>query len=222
MTRSFHPARHGVLFLSLLAVCLTGCNPDNKEVAEAKRFAADLRALLPTSNKLIDEEHDIANELRIVLNVFGVVNPATPPGKPEPLPAKPEAPPANPEAPQAKPETLLTKLTLYVDRLTALRNARRQLLASVRQGVWQSAMVFAVQMDGVAELNYQINRTEAWLELAQNVRLRTSLNHKGDIPELPKLNHELDSYLMNSRETPILSQITSLLEEYRFSFAEIK
>ena len=215
MISNFHSTWFGAVLIFMLAMCLAGCGSEYDEVGEAKRFASELKALVPAASKLIADEHDIANELKIILNESGVGSPPT-------SRAKTEGTQIEPEILEKKPETIQAKLSSFVDRLIALRNARQQLLANVRQGVWQAAMVFAVQMDAVGQLNYEIERTEAWLELAQNVRLRTDLGRKGDFPELPKLNHELDSYLQNSRETPLFSQILSLIDEYRFGYSEVK
>jgi hypothetical protein len=193
MTYPFDRPRRWGLAALLLILCLYGCGPRGGEVSEAKALGRTLLSLAPSAKDLIDQEHVIANELKITLDEASTIN----------------------------PEDFRGRFNGYVDRLIAIRNKRRQIQETVRQGVWQSPMVHVVQHDAVVQMQDEITRTETWIEFAQNIRLRSDLGRKAEFPELPKLNKQLDSFLGQPPENPLGAQVRTLMEEYRFAEGEI-
>ena len=225
-TNRFYVVKHWMVLAVALYIGfgLTKCGPRKGEVAEAKRLASELKALAPAAFNLIHEEHELANQLKIMLDESAKLEP-----KQDPKLGATEMKPVNDTEGRPAPTILIVsttilkaRLTTYVNRLIAIRNERRQIRETVRQGAWESPMVFVVQHDAVRQLTAEIARSELWLELAENVRLRTELGRMGDFPELPKLLHELDSYLGVPLENPLGAQVRDLMEEYRFGETELK
>lgn len=167
--------------------------PRASEVTEAKVMARSLKVLAPGALELIQKEHVIANELKITLE----------------------------EAASVDPEEFRKKFNSYVDRLVDMRNKRREILASLRQGLWDSPMVFVVQHSALAQMKDEIARTETWIEFAMNIRLRSELGRKGEFPEMLKLNKQLTAYLLLPPEDPLNDQVQGLMEEFRFGEAEL-
>jgi len=113
------------------------------------------------------------------------------------------------------------KFTAYLDRLIALRDKRQQIRDAVAQGSYDSPMVFVIQHDAVIVLNDDIARTQAWIELAQNLLLRADMHRNGSFPELQVLSTKLALFLNQPAEDPLYSQVRDLQEEYRFGEGEV-
>lgn len=187
----------GVALLPLLSLTITGCIhivPVGRigEVTEAKRLYKTLKGFAPESRDLLVQEHDVANALKIALD----------------------------EAPQLSKETLRDKFNSYSDRFIAIRNRRQQILEAIRQGMWDSPMVFVVQQRAMAGVQDDIARTETWIKFAQNIRLRTELGRDKDFPEFAALSHQLEGFLSLSVIDPLSIQLRALQEEFRFNEGE--
>lgn len=164
------------------------------ESREALALGRVLKSLRPQASEQLQTEHTVAQELKVTLE----------------------------EASQLQPEIFAQKFNGYVDQLIAIRNRRRQISDAIRQNSFNSPMVFAIQQDALNMLGHEVERTQTWIVLAQNVRLRAELrsnapeaDRKKGFPELPQLNHELDTFLAETGEDPLGNQLKSLQMEYR-------
>ena len=170
-----------------LLLTLSGCsNP--AEVKEAKVLGGVLKRLAPEARDLVEQEHELANELKITLDESSNIDAAE----------------------------FSRRFGGFVDRLIVMRDKRRHIADSVREGYFGRPMVFAVQNSAAMQMQDEIARTDSWIEIAQNVYLRAKLQHKGSFPEMAKLNKMIDVFLGLPRETPLYSQMGALGEEYRF------
>lgn len=195
--RNIH--RIGVALAAASIVFLSGCInvvplrlPSN-EKSEAIALARILRRLAPQAQELLRQENNLANELKVTLDESGGM----------------------------EPNQFRQRFNSYVDRLVAIRDQREQIQETIRQSAWQSPMVQVVQHDAILMLQDEITRSETWIRLTQNVRLRTELGRQKDFPELTQLSHQLAGFLAQTGEDPLNTQIRSLQEEYRFGLGEL-
>ena len=184
--------------LLLPVLLLSGCInlvpvPIMGEVEEAKALARTFRSQLPQVREQLQKERDVAQNLTITLE----------------------------ESAQLQPGVFRDKFNGYIDQLVAIRTKRREIDAVVRQQLWQSSFVFAVQQDALKDIRGELARSQSWIELAQEVRLRAELGRTKDFPEFSRLSHELNTFLADTGEDPLGNQLRTLFEEYRFGEAEI-
>jgi hypothetical protein len=163
-----------------------------RESTEAKALAKTLRRLAPEAKELVLKERDVANAIRITLDVTAL----------------------------ADPVTFRTKLRTYRQNLIEIRSRRTQMRAAIAQEVWQSPLVFAIQQDALRTLNDALLRGETWIQSAQNLQLRADLGQRKSFPELLVLGKELDKFLAGVSEEPLVEQIRTLQDEYRFGEGE--
>lgn len=199
LDRPFH-AKFWLLLPVVFSVFLSGCLNivPIARIGENKDALALAKVLKSQHGAAIEElqrEHIVAQELKVTLEESG----------------------------QLQPEVFGQKFSSYLDQLIAIRNKRRQIIDTVRQNTFDSPLVFAIQRDALDMVGYEMERTQTWIELAQNVKLRTELRAtvpeaqraKKDFPELKLLNHELDTFLAQTGEDPLGAQLSSLQAEYR-------
>lgn len=115
-----------------------------------------------------------------------------------------------------------SKVDKNLDVLRQIRERRREMAEVVGQGVYQTPMVFRVQHGAVDMLQSEIARDDVWIQLIQNVRTRAELGRQQPAPEWADLTKEMDSYLAQTPEMPLESEISGLRQEYRFGESEIK
>ena len=185
----------------LPAVCLvlTGCinvvpmiHTGPREVTEAKALAKTLRRLAPEAKELVLKEHDVANAIKVTLDVTAL----------------------------ADPVVFRSKLRLYRQNLIEIRSRRSQVREAIAREVWQSPLVFAVQQDALRTVDDALLRGETWIQSAQNLQLRADLGQRKSFPELLVLGKELDKFLSGVAEEPLVEQIRTLQDEYRFGEGE--
>lgn len=203
--------RSGLVWLAALVILLVTfavkqCGPGRGEIAEAKDLAKVLRSLAPYTQELNDEEHHIANELKITLE--------------EQERATKAAAGSTAEV-AAGIKQIRDRFSGYIDRLVATRNKRNDIRMKIEQGSWSSPLVAVVQRDAMSQLQDQISRNDAWIELARNVRLRAELGNPGPYPELDALSKQLSAYLAVPSEFSLARQVRDLAQEYSFSEGEI-
>ncbi len=184
--------------LLLPALLLSGCInlvpvPIMGELEEAKALARTFRSQLPQVREQLQKERDVAQNLTITLE----------------------------ESAQLQPAVFRDKFNGYIDQLVAIRTKRREIEAVVRQQLWQSSFVYAVQQDALKDTGSELARTQSWIELAQEIRLRADLGRTKDFPEFATLSHELNTFLADTGEDPLGNQLRALFEEYRFGENEI-
>ena len=195
------PVLRYVTACGLLASCvaLSGCinilppiSSHAKEIAEAKALTKVLRRLAPEAKELMLQERTVATQIKITLD----------------------------ETATADPVAFRQKLRGYVQHMIEIRNRRKQLHATIGQGIWETPMVFAVQRDAMAYLVDEVVRTENWITTAQNIQFRADSGQQKTFPELPILNKQLDGFLAQSVGEPLELQIASLQEEFRLGEEE--
>jgi hypothetical protein len=194
------PARPVTITLTLaLLMSTTGCInffpvPRTGEKREAILLAKVLMTLAPQAKALLTDERNCANELKIDLDEAGD---------------------------KVGGVKGSERFTSYIDRLVVIRNKREQIRDTVRQGVYDSPMVFVIQHDAVVTMNDEIARTQTWIQFAQNLRLRAELGRIKDFPELPILIGQLNGFLDAPAEDPLYSQVRDLQGEFRFGEGEV-
>ena len=185
---------------SLMAcVFLSGCihiapisRDGNK--AEAITFAKLLRSLVPQMEDLLHEEQLTANDMKIMLD----------------------------ESAGKEFSLYQDKFDEMVSKFVAIRDKRQQIQLQIRQRSWQGALAHLIQLDALDEIQENVDRTTAWIQLAHNFRLRVvDFLRPKDPPELPLLSRSLESFLSEVQEQPMESQISSLRAEYRFKESDI-
>ena len=185
--------RIGTALVLVLITLLTGCRRREKEVAEALALARLLRRLTPEATDLLHQEQASANELRINLDESG----------------------ANDFS------SFRESLNKSVATLISVRDRRLELQRLVHQGNYDTPLVIVVQRDAVQEFENQITRTQTWIQLAQNVRLRADLGRMKGFPEVQVLTHQLLLFLGEAQDEPLSDQIQTLKNEYRFTDSQI-
>ena len=192
-----------VLGLIILALYATDILPRFSshwsEMAEAKALAKSLKIMAPDAADLVDKERAIANEMTILL--------------------------------EEADDLMGQKFSSCLDRLIEIRNKRKEIAETLKQGGlkpgagWKHAMTFLEFKGALDQMSSEIARTESWIEIAQSARLRYALRSKsgtkGELPELPKLKHQIAAYLTQPAEEPLNEQARDLLETYNMHPAEL-
>jgi hypothetical protein len=174
-------------------VFLSGCTRKKDEIAEGLAMARLLRRLQPEASDLLHQEQATANELRINLEESG----------------------------GSDFSAFRDSLSKSVATMISLRDRRLELQRQVRQGNFDTPLVIVVQRDATTEFQNQITRTQTWIQLAQNVRLRADLGRMKGFPEVQTLTHQLLLFLSEAPDEPLSDQIQTLKNEYRFTDNEI-
>ena len=192
-----------VVFVAIAALYLTDIGPRFglhwQEIAEAKALAKSLKIMAPEAEELIDKERLVANELIILL--------------------------------EEAEDLMGAKFSSCLDRLVEIRTKRRQIAETLKQGGlkpgagWKTPMIFLEFKGALDEIATELDRTEAWIDIAMSARfryaVRSKLGTKGDLPELPKLKRQIGTFLTQPREDPLNEQAKDLLETYNIHPAEL-
>jgi hypothetical protein len=185
--------RIGTALVLVLITSLIGCSRRQKEIAEGLSLARLLRRLAPEATDLMRQEQASANELRINLEESG----------------------------NNDFSAFRESLRKSVETLSAVRDRRLELQRQVHQGNFDTPLVIVVQRDAEQEFQNQVTRTQTWIQLAQNVRLRADLGRMKTFPEVQVLTHQLLLFLSEAQDEPLSDQIQTLKNEYRFTDNEI-
>jgi len=176
-----------------LGLTLAGCGPSRDERREALELAKLLRRISPEAKELLAGETLCAAELRITLE----------------------------EAGSKDLSEFRERFDASVARLGVIRDRRRELQEKVRQGWWVTPLVHVVQASALVAFQDDLARTEAWIALAQNVRYRADLGRQRDFPEVATLKQQLEYFAGESLDAPLSRQLTALVDEYKFTEADI-
>ena len=185
--------RVGTALVLVLIAALTGCRTREREAAEALALARLMKRIAPEATDLLHQEQATANELRINLEESG----------------------------SNDFSAFRESLSKSVETLISVRDRRMELQRQVRQGNFETPLVLVVQRDAITEFQNQITRTQTWIQLAQNVRLRADLGRMKGFPEVQVLTHQLLLFLSEAQDEPLSDQIQTLKNEYRFTDSEI-
>ena len=181
-----------VLLIGSLVLAV-GCGPSGVERREARDFAKLLRQISPEAHDLSTRETTAANELKIILEESGTLDF---------------------DGFRAKFEKSISELNLVRDR-------RRELLAKVSQGQWETPLVSGVQRVAIVTFQDGLVRIEGWIQMARNIRVRAELGREKEFPEVKLLLSQLATFVGEAQETPLSVQIQTLRSEYRFTESEI-
>lgn len=186
-----------LISVSLLA---SGCihlapKPYGTQREEAKLLAKQLRQLNSTARQAILMEHQLARELRVVLDELGKL---------------------------AKND-FEGRFSAFSSGLISIQTQRRDLLVQFDGRNWESAMVQVMQQGVVQQLKVDMTRTQRWIELAEGVRLRVELGRTEGFPELSMLSHQLDIFLEGRADLdPFQGRIQALQDAFRLKSQDMK
>lgn len=186
--------------LITVSVLASGCihlapRPYGAQREEAKLLAKQLRQLNSAARQVVMLEHQLARELRVVLDELGKL-----------------------------PESdFQRRFNDFSTGLISIQTQRRDLLVKFDGRNWESAMVQVMQQGVVQQLKVDLARTQRWIELTEGVRLRVELGRTEGFPELNMLSHQLDIFLAGRADLdPFQGRIQALQDAFRLKNQDMK
>ena len=185
--------------LVVLSLLFSGCIhlaplPYGGQREEARALGKILLSLTPEARAEVLKEHKVAQELRITLDELAKL---------------------------ARPE-FTKRFHSYSEQFLAIQKKRRELVQALNSRQWSSPMVRAVQQGSIQLLQYDLERIQKWIELAEGVRLRVELGREENFPELTMLSKQLDIFLATtSALDPFGNRIRALQEAFGLSETDL-
>ena len=161
--------------------------------AEALQFTKLLRSLVHEMTDVLNDEQLFANDLKILLE----------------------------ENTGKEFNSYRGRFDTIIEKLVVIRDRRTQIRSKLLHRSWKGALAQLIQQNALSEINQDIDRTQMWMQLAHNFRLRADYGRLKDYPELSLLSRSLDSFLSETQPEPMSSQISSLRAEYRFKESDL-
>ena len=186
-----------IISVSLLA---SGCihlapKPYGAQREEAKLLAKQLRQLSAAARQVNVMEHQLARELRVVLDELG----------------------------KLAEGDFQRRFSAFSNELISIQTQRRDLIVKLDGRNWESAMVQVMQQGAVQQLKVDLARTQRWIERAEGVRLRVELGRTEGFPELSMLSHQLDIFLEGRVDLdPFQGRIQALQDAFRLKSQDMK
>lgn len=186
-----------LISVSLLA---SGCihlapKPYGAQREEAKLLAKQLRQLSAAARQVNVMEHQLARELRVVLDELG----------------------------KLAEGDFQRRFSAFSNELISIQTQRRDLIVKLDGRNWESAMVQVMQQGAVQQLKVDLARTQRWIERAEGVRLRVELGRTEGFPELSMLSHQLDIFLEGRVDLdPFQGRIQALQDAFRLKSQDMK
>lgn len=186
-----------LISVSLLA---SGCihlapKPYGAQREEAKLLAKQLRQLSAAARQVNVTEHQLARELRVVLDELG----------------------------KLAEGDFQRRFSAFSNELISIQTQRQDLIVKLDGRNWESAMVQVMQQGAVQQLKVDLARTQRWIERAEGVRLRVELGRTEGFPELSMLSHQLDIFLEGRVDLdPFHGRIQALQDAFRLKSQDMK